>query len=38
MADADFEAPLVALQKRIEELAKWPGDRAKEQEARRLRE
>ena len=38
MAEADFEAPLVALQKRIEELAKWPGDRAKEQEARRLRE
>jgi acetyl-CoA carboxylase carboxyl transferase subunit alpha len=38
MAEADFEAPLVALQKRIEELAKWPGDRAKEQEAHRLRE
>ncbi len=38
MAEADFEAPLVALQKRIDELAKWPGDRAKEQEARRLRE
>ena len=38
MAEADFEAPLVALQKRIEELGKWPGDRAKEQEARRLRE
>jgi acetyl-CoA carboxylase carboxyl transferase subunit alpha len=37
MAEADFEAPLVALQKQIEELAKWPGDRAKEQEARRLR-
>jgi len=37
MADADFEAPLVALQKRIDELAKWPGDRAKEQEARALR-
>lgn len=37
MAEADFEAPLVALQKRIDELAKWPGDRAKEQEARRLR-
>jgi acetyl-CoA carboxylase carboxyl transferase subunit alpha len=34
----DFEAPLVALQKRIDELAKWPGDRAKEQEGRRLRE
>jgi acetyl-CoA carboxylase carboxyl transferase subunit alpha len=38
MAEADFEAPLVALQKRIDELALWPGDRAKEQEARRLRE
>jgi acetyl-CoA carboxylase carboxyl transferase subunit alpha len=37
MAEADFEAPLVALQKRIDELARWPGDRAKEQEARRLR-
>ena len=38
MAEADFEAPLVALQKRIDELAKWPGDPAKEQESRRLRE
>jgi acetyl-CoA carboxylase carboxyl transferase subunit alpha len=38
MADADFEAPLVALQKRIDDLAQWPGDRAKEQEAHRLRE
>jgi len=38
VAEADFEAPLVALQKQIDELAKWPGDRAKEQEARRLRE
>jgi acetyl-CoA carboxylase carboxyl transferase subunit alpha len=38
MAEADFEAPLVALQKRIDELAAWPGDSAKEQEARRLRE
>ncbi len=37
MAEADFEAPLTALQKRIDELAQWPGDRAKEQEARRLR-
>jgi acetyl-CoA carboxylase carboxyl transferase subunit alpha len=36
MAEADFEAPLVALQKRIEELLQWPGDRDKEQEARRL--
>jgi acetyl-CoA carboxylase carboxyl transferase subunit alpha len=38
MADADFEAPLVALQKRIDELAQWPGDRAKELEAHRLRD
>jgi len=37
MAEADFDAPLVALQKRIDELLQWPGDRAKEQEARRLR-
>jgi acetyl-CoA carboxylase carboxyl transferase subunit alpha len=37
MAEADFEAPLTALQKRIDELLRWPGDRAKEQEARRLR-
>ncbi|HET6899619.1 MAG TPA: acetyl-CoA carboxylase carboxyltransferase subunit alpha [Vicinamibacteria bacterium] len=34
----DFEAPLLALQKRIEELAAFPGDPAKEQEARRLRQ
>jgi acetyl-CoA carboxylase carboxyl transferase subunit alpha len=34
----DFEAPLLALQKRIEELAAFPGDRAKEQEAQRLRQ
>ena len=34
----DFEAPLVALQKRIDELAAFPGDAAKEQEARRLRQ
>lgn len=37
MGEADFEAPLAALQKRIDELSRWPGDRAKEQEARRLR-
>lgn len=37
MAD-DFEAPLLALQKRIEELAAFPGDAVKEQEARRLRQ
>ena len=37
MAD-DFEAPLLALTKRIEELAAFPGDPVKEQEARRLRQ
>jgi acetyl-CoA carboxylase carboxyl transferase subunit alpha len=37
MAEADFEAPLVELQKQIEELMKWPGDREREREARRLR-
>jgi acetyl-CoA carboxylase carboxyl transferase subunit alpha len=37
MAEADFEGPLVELQKRIDELARWPGDRAKEHEARLLR-
>ena len=35
---SDFEAPLLALQKRIEELAAFPGDPVKEQEARRLRQ
>jgi acetyl-CoA carboxylase carboxyl transferase subunit alpha len=34
----DFEAPLLALLKRIEELAAFPGDAVKEQEARRLRQ
>ncbi|HUG52259.1 MAG TPA: acetyl-CoA carboxylase carboxyltransferase subunit alpha [Vicinamibacteria bacterium] len=34
----DFEAPLIALQKRIDELAAFPGDPGKEQEARRLRQ
>jgi len=38
LAEADFEAPLVELQKQIEELAKWPGDPAKDREAHRLRE
>jgi acetyl-CoA carboxylase carboxyl transferase subunit alpha len=33
----DFEAPLVELQKRIDELAAFPGDAAKEKEAARLR-
>jgi acetyl-CoA carboxylase carboxyl transferase subunit alpha len=38
MAEADFDAPLVALQRRIDELAQWPGDPVKEREARRLGE
>jgi acetyl-CoA carboxylase carboxyl transferase subunit alpha len=37
MAEADFEAPLRELQKRIDELAKWPGDEEKEREANGLR-
>jgi acetyl-CoA carboxylase carboxyl transferase subunit alpha len=38
MAEADFEAPLLELQRRIDALALFPGDREKEQEAGRLRE
>ena len=38
MAEADFDAPLVELQKRIDELAAFPGDPAREKEARRLRQ
>jgi acetyl-CoA carboxylase carboxyl transferase subunit alpha len=38
LAEADFEAPLVELQKQIDELAKWPGDPEKDREARRLRQ
>jgi acetyl-CoA carboxylase carboxyl transferase subunit alpha len=38
MADPDFEAPLTELQKRVDELARWPGDPDKEAQARRLRE
>jgi acetyl-CoA carboxylase carboxyl transferase subunit alpha len=38
MAEADFEAPLVELQKRVDELARWPGDPEKEQQLRKLRE
>ncbi len=38
MSDADFEVPLVALQKRIDELARWPGDPEKERQLRTLRE
>jgi acetyl-CoA carboxylase carboxyl transferase subunit alpha len=34
----DFEAPLVELQKRIDALAAYPGDRQKEDEAGRLRQ
>ncbi len=37
MAEADFEAPLLELQKRIEELAAFPGDKVKEKEASRLK-
>jgi acetyl-CoA carboxylase carboxyl transferase subunit alpha len=35
--DNDFEAPLLELQKEIEELARFPGDPEKEREAARLR-
>jgi acetyl-CoA carboxylase carboxyl transferase subunit alpha len=38
MPDADFEAPLAELQKKIEALAVFPGDPEKEREAQRLRE
>jgi acetyl-CoA carboxylase carboxyl transferase subunit alpha len=38
MAEADFEAPLFELQRRIEELEAFPGDRKREAEALRLRE
>ncbi len=38
MAEADFDAPLLELQKRIDELAAFPGDPAREKEARRLRQ
>jgi acetyl-CoA carboxylase carboxyl transferase subunit alpha len=37
MAEAEFERPLLDLQRRIEELDKWPGDKAKEREARGLK-
>jgi acetyl-CoA carboxylase carboxyl transferase subunit alpha len=37
MAETDFEAPLVELQKKIAELAEFPGDPVKEREANRLR-
>jgi acetyl-CoA carboxylase carboxyl transferase subunit alpha len=38
MAEADFEAPLLELQRRIDELAAFPGDAEKEREAARVRE
>jgi acetyl-CoA carboxylase carboxyl transferase subunit alpha len=38
MAEPDFEAPLTELLKRIDELARWPGDPDKEAQARKLRE
>ena len=38
MPEADFDAPLAELQRRIDELAAFPGDPAREKEARRLRE
>ncbi len=37
MAEADFEVPLLELQKQIDELAAFPGDPLKEKEVRRLR-
>jgi acetyl-CoA carboxylase carboxyl transferase subunit alpha len=38
VADTDFEAPLLALQKQIDDLASFPGDPEKEGEAGRLRQ
>ena len=38
MPEADFEAPLLALQKRVLELRAFPGDPAKEREARKVEE
>jgi len=37
MAEPDFERPLLELQKKLDELEKWPGDPGKEREASRLR-
>jgi acetyl-CoA carboxylase carboxyl transferase subunit alpha len=37
MAEADFEAPIRELTARIEDLARYPGDPEKEQDAQRLR-
>jgi acetyl-CoA carboxylase carboxyl transferase subunit alpha len=36
--EADFEAPLLELQKQIDELASFPGDPAKDKQATHLRE
>jgi acetyl-CoA carboxylase carboxyl transferase subunit alpha len=36
MPDSDFEAPLLEMQKRVEELRAFPGDPAKEREAKKL--
>jgi acetyl-CoA carboxylase carboxyl transferase subunit alpha len=36
VAEADFEAPLLGLQKRLEELRAYPGDPSKEKEAATL--
>ena len=38
MPDSDFEAPLLALHKRVLELRAFPGDPAKEREAKQLQE
>ena len=38
MPEADFEAPLLALHKRVLELRAFPGDPAKEREAKKLEE
>jgi len=38
LAEADFDAPLVDLQKRIDDLAAFPGDPVREKESHRLRE
>jgi acetyl-CoA carboxylase carboxyl transferase subunit alpha len=37
VTDTDFEAPLLELQKQIDELARFPGDPDKEREVERLR-
>jgi acetyl-CoA carboxylase carboxyl transferase subunit alpha len=38
MPEGDFEAPLVELQKRIDELRAFPGDPQKDKESRRLQD